>query len=263
MWALVTGASAGIGKALCRVFAAEGFDVVLTARRQARLEAVAGELERDFGVKTCVISADLADPAAPAEIFAETERRKIDVAALVNNAGLGSRGYYREVSWADHAAFLQVLVTAVAHLTHLNEPGMTERRYGRIVNVASMAGLIPGSPGRTLYGAAKAFVVRFSEALAAEHAGDNVYVTAVCPGFTHSEFHDVAGTREQVSKLPDFMWMDADVVAEQAYEAVMAGVPLLVNGTPNKALAAVARLLPANVAWRLVARQAKGIRPKS
>jgi hypothetical protein len=239
------------------VFAEHGFSVVLSARRADRLNALAKELRQSHGVDTMAIAADLSDVTAPQQIFDATEERGIAIDALCNNAGIGSRGKFGEVAWSDHAAFIQVMVTAVAHLTHLYEPGMRARGYGRIVNVASLAALMPGTPGRTLYGAAKSFVVRFSEALAAEHHDSGVHVTAVCPGFTYSEFHDVAGTREEVSQLPSVMWMDADTVARQAYDAVMAGDVLLVNGAPNKLLSTAARMLPQKWAWRLFAGQAR------
>ena len=118
---------------------------------------------------------------------------------------------------------LNVMVMAVSELTYRLLPGMIERRYGRIVNVASLAGLVPAPAGHTLYAATKAFAIKFSEALAHEGRPHGVHVTAVCPGFTLSEFHDVTGTRAQVSKLPSWMWMDAPTVARQGFDAVMDG----------------------------------------
>jgi short-subunit dehydrogenase len=249
--ALITGASAGIGEALARVFAEHGFDVVLTARREERLRAVADDL-RAKGTRATYVTADLADPAAPAALCEELVRRGIAVDALVNNAGYGVPGFYRDCRWEEHARFMQVMVTAVLELTHRLEAGMTERRWGRILNVASLAGLVPGTAGHTLYGASKAFMIKWSESLALEHADDGVHVTAVCPGFTYSEFHDVVGTREKVRKLPRFMWMDAETVARQGYRAVMDGVPLCVNGPVNQALATVARLVPERVALSIM-----------
>lgn len=256
-WALITGASAGIGREFARVFAREGFHVVLVARREKRLGELARELEHATGVRTLVVADDLADPAAPERIFAAVRAEGVHVDALVNNAGFGSRGYFRRTAWVDHAAFLQVMVTAVVHLTHLFEPGMLERRYGRILNVASVAGLLPGSAGRTLYAAAKSFVVKFSEALALEHQNDGVHVTALCPGLTYSEFHDVVGNRDEMRKIPKLMWMDAETVARQGFEAVMAGKTVAVSGTPNRALAAVAKIVPEPLALELARRSAR------
>jgi len=258
--ALVTGASAGIGVALARVFADNGFGVVLTARREDRLREVAEKIRADFGVPAVTITADLADPAAPGVLFEETRRRGLDIDALVNNAGYGVPRYFRKNPWSTHAAFLQVMVTSVVHLTHLFEPGMTERRYGRILNVSSLAGLVPGSAGHTLYGPAKAFLVRFSESLALEQRGDGVHATALCPGFTYSEFHDVLGNRSLVSRLPKLLWMDAETVAREGYEAVMAGRPVHVPGAVNRAIAGATKVMPEPLAMFMMRRQTKKIR---
>jgi len=255
-WALITGASAGIGLAYARVAAAHGFDLILTARREKRLEELAAELERNHGRRAIVIPADLAEPDAPQRLFDAVQQEGVAVDMLVNNAGFGSRGYFRRTEWKDHAAFLQVMVSSVVHLTHLFEPGMVERGWGKIVHIASLAGLMPGSAGRTLYGPAKAFLIKFTEALAQEHRGDGVTVTAVCPGFTYSEFHDVVGTREAVSRLPKVMWMDADTVAREAYAAAMEGRVVVVNGAPNRAIAALMKHAPDRIARELTHRGA-------
>ena len=145
----------------------------------------------------------------------------LTIDALVNNAGYGVPGTYLASAWERHAAMLNLMVMAVSELTYRLLPGMIERRYGRIINVASLAGLVPTPAGHTLYAATKAFAIKFSEALAHEGRPHGVHVTAVCPGFTLSEFHDVTGTRAQVSKLPAWMWMDASTVARQGFDAVM------------------------------------------
>jgi short-subunit dehydrogenase len=242
--ALITGASAGIGAAIARVFAANGFDIVLTARRAGRLEALAAELRAAHGRTVHVIAADLADPGAPARLFDEVARQRIVVDALVNNAGYGLPGRFLGVPWSDHRDFVQVMVTAVAELCYRFAPAMAERERGWIINVASVAGLVPGSAGHTLYGAAKSLVIRFSESLARELLPRGVHVTALCPGFTYSEFHDVNGMRRQVSQLPKWMWMDADTVARQAYDAVMRGDVVYVNGHMNRLTVALARHAP-------------------
>jgi len=257
---LVTGASAGIGTALARVFAEHGFGVVLTARREDRLRKLSDEIARDYGVPASFIAADLADPKAPERIFEETERLGLRIDALVNNAGYGVPNYFRNKPWSVHAEFLQVMVTAVVHLTHLYEAGMTERRYGRIINVSSLAALVPGSAGHTLYAAAKSFLVKFSESLALEHRGDGVHATALCPGFTFSEFHDVVGNRALVSKLPSVLWMRAEPVARGAYAAVMAGDSVYVPGVVNSAIATVMKVVPEPIALALVGRQTRRYR---
>lgn len=242
--ALVTGASAGIGAALARVFAEQGFDLVLVARREERLRALAQELARQFGVDARVLVADLADPTAPARIVEKCRAggRAIDV--LVNNAGYGLAGKFLDSSWDEHARFIQVMMVAVTELTWRFLPSMIERGYGRIINVASLAGLAPGSAGHTLYAASKSYLVRFSESLALETRRRGVHVTAFCPGFTHTEFHDVNGTRDLVNQLPGFLWMNADDVARDGYEAVMRGDIVRVPGRVNRTLAVLARVLP-------------------
>ena len=200
--ALVTGASAGIGRAFAEVLAAHGYRLVLVARRADRLEAAAAELRQRHGIETSAITADLAEPDAPARLAAELERRGLTVDVLVNNAGYGVPGRYEQSPWARHDANLRVMVTAVCELTHRLLPGMIERKWGRIINIASLAGHVPAPAGHTLYAATKAFLVRFSESLHAEHVRDGVHTCAVCPGFTYSEFHDVTGTRAKVSQMP-------------------------------------------------------------
>jgi hypothetical protein len=257
---LITGASAGIGTAIAKVFAANGFDLVLTARRADRLEALAAELHAGHGCAVHVIAADLADPAAPARIFDEVTQAGLTVDALVNNAGYGLPGRFLSASWADHRAFIQVMITAVADLCHRFAPGMAERQRGWIINVASVAGLVPGSAGHTLYGAAKSLVIRFSESLALELRPRGVNVTALCPGFTYSEFHDANDMRAQVSRLPKWMWMDADTVARQAFDAVMRGHVVYVNGWKNRGIVLLARYAPDWLIQKVLKRFAKKFR---
>jgi uncharacterized protein len=252
--ALVTGASAGIGKAFAEHLASDGFDLVLTARRQQRLEDLARALEAKHGVRAQVIAADLADPGAPEQIAEELRTRGLAIDVLINNAGFGIRTAFRDTPWTQHAQLIQVEVTAVAHLTHLCLPGMLERGYGRIVHVASLAGLMPGAPTSTLYAAAKSFLVKFSESLTAELKDTGVYVCAVCPGFTLSEFHDVMGTRPIVSKLPAAMWSSAEQVAREGIDAVMRGDVVYVPGPLNRVLAVIAQHLPPSAARSLMRR---------
>lgn len=259
---LVTGASAGIGRELALVFAAQGFDLVLVARRRDRLEALAQEVKDKFGVTAHVVVADLADPAAPRALFDEMVARHIMVDALINNAGFSVPGFFRDTKWAAQSALIQVMVTAVAELCHLFGPGMAARNYGRIINVASLAGHLPGAAGGTLYAAAKSFVIKMSESLSLEYQGHNVHVTALCPGFTYSEFHDVAGNRAEVSKMPKALWTEADVVAREAYAAVMAGRPVIINGRLNNFLAWLARILPQVPVRKLMARNQRNAKAK-
>lgn len=258
--ALITGASAGIGLSFARVFAEHGFDLVLTARREDRLQALADELARQHGVSVRTIAADLADPLAPERLVDELNQDGVAIDALVNNAGYGLPGRYASTAWADQARFIQVMITAYAELAHRLVPGMVERRYGRIINVASVAGLIPGSPGHTLYGASKAFLIKFSQSLALETRRHNVYVTALCPGFTYSEFHDVNATRAMVNQMPKWMWLDADSVAREGYDAVMRGRYVHVNGAVYRAMVFLVRHLPESWVIRATLTQSRKFR---
>ena len=228
--ALVTGASSGIGKAFAELLAEKGYALVLTARRRDRLEELAAAVRKSHNVGTHIIVADLADVGAASTITSELRRKNLTVDFLVNNAGYGVPGSYINVTWADHSKFMQVMVTAVLDLTYQLLPGMIERGWGRIVNIASVAGIVPAPAGHTLYGASKAFLIRFSEALAAENMDRGIHVTAVCPGFTWSEFHDVTGTRDKMNKVPGMLWLTAPHVAREGYDAVMRGDPVIVNG---------------------------------
>jgi len=254
--ALVTGASAGIGAAFARILASHGYDVALTARRAERLEKLAEEISLRYGVEAIVVAADLKEPEAPGQIldFLTAHGRTVDV--LINNAGYGLPGAYADTRWEDQHAVIQVMVSAPSELAHRVLPGMIHRQFGRIVNVASLAGLIPGAAGHTLYGAVKAFSVRFSQSLHLETAGQGVHVSALCPGLTYSEFHDVTGMRAQITQsTPPWLWLGADEVAAAGYEAVEANRPICVPGAPNKAIAAVIKLIPDDWALALMASQ--------
>jgi short-subunit dehydrogenase len=258
--ALVTGASSGIGLAFARVLAAEGYELILTARRVDRLNAIATDLQDHYGTDAVVISEDLSDPHAAERLVATIAQKSLRVDVLVNNAGYGVPGSYASTTWRQQQDFLQVLVVALAELSHRLLPGMIERRWGRIINVASMAGMLPGVAGHTLYAAAKAFVIKFSESLALETAQHGIHVCASCPGFTYTEFHDVTGTREQVNTMPKFMWLDANDVARDSYAAVMAGVPVYIPGRMYRGVAVLSRMLPQSLVWAAMRRNATKFR---
>lgn len=257
-FALVTGASSGIGAEIAREYARRGKPLVLVARRADRLEALAAELRPQVRVE--VIAADLADPAAPARLHAECVARDLRIDTLVNNAGFGVPGRYLAKDWATHQASLQVLLIAVCELSHRFLPSMEAEGHGRILNVASLAGLVPPTAGHTLYGPTKAFVTRFSETLAKEVGPKGVHVTALCPGMTYTEFHDVNGMRATVSKLPKGIWLDAATVAKLGVDAVEAGNTRIVTGRANRLIAALSKYLPDRIAGALIASKAKDFR---
>jgi short-subunit dehydrogenase len=256
--ALVTGASSGIGADIAREYARRGKPLVLTARRAERLEALAEEL-RPL-VPVVVIPADLADRDAPAQLFAATNARGIFVDTLVNNAGYGVPGRFLSTGWKTHADFLQVMVASLGELTHLYLPAMEAAGRGRVLNVASLAGLVPASPGHTMYGATKAWLIRFSECLALEMRPRGVNVTALCPGFTYTEFHDANGMRATVSKLPKWLWQDSPTVARLGVDAVEAGRLRVVTGAINRAVATLCKYLPEWLAKGLVGSRTKDFR---
>ena len=256
--ALVTGASSGIGAAIAREYARRGVPLVLVARREDRLEALAAELRER--VEVHVLAADLADPAAPARLVDAIAARGLAIRILVNNAGYGVPGRYLKHNWDTHAAFLQVMVGAVSELTWRLLPSIRASGNGRILNVASFAALVPSADGQTLYAPAKAFMVRFTESLALENADAGVHACALCPGFTRSEFHDVTGTRAMMSKLPKWMWLDADEVARAGIDGAERGEVVVVPGAVYKLLRFATRHLPERFLLRRMAKNSRRIR---
>ncbi|TAL72394.1 MAG: SDR family oxidoreductase [Rhodanobacter sp.] len=257
---LVTGASSGIGAAFAEALAARGHDLVLTARRADRMHALAARLHQQYGCTPTVLPVDLSTDAAPQHLHEALLERGLHVDWLINNAGYGVPGGFIANAWPIHAQFLQVLVTAPIELAWRLLPGMRERGYGRIVNVASLAGLVPGTAGHTLYAPAKAMLIKFSEGLALENRGHGVNVCALCPGFTRTEFHDVTGTRTVMNRLPGFAWQTAEAVAREGIAAVERGAPVHVSGRVNRVIKTVFKLLPDRLAFRLSAREAKRYR---
>lgn len=257
-YALITGASSGIGEAVAREYARRGVPLVLTARRVDRLQALAAELRNWVAVE--VIPADLSDPQAPAELVAEIEQRGVKLRILVNNAGYGVPGRYLTKEWPVHAQFLQVMIGATSELTWRVLPALRASGNGRILNVASFAALVPGADGQTLYAAAKAYLVKFSESLSLENADCKVNVTVLCPGFTWSEFHDVTGTREMMSKLPKWAWLQAHDVAKAGIDGVERGRVLVVPGRVYRAAHFIAKHLPDRMVLGLMGRNSKKIR---
>ena len=257
---LITGASAGIGAALAREFADAGWNLALTARREQPMLDLARELKRDFGTICHIIPADLSKSGAPEDILKRLAKKAPHVDGLVNNAGFGLPGSYMDSDWQAHRDFLNLMLEAPCEMTYRVLPGMKERRFGRIMNVASLAGHIPGSKGHTMYAATKSFLIKFSQSLNLELEGTGIKVSALCPGFTYSEFHDANGTRKSVSKLPDWMWMSAEDVAESGFFALERNRAVHIPGRSNKLIAAAAKILPDNIALELMRRNSEKIR---
>ena len=259
--ALVTGASAGIGAAVAREYARRGWDVALAARRAEPMEALADELRASHGVRAEVFAgADLFDPETPARLYGEVVARMGTVDGLVNNAGYGHPGRYLASPWEDHARFIQLMLTAPSQLAHLASASMKARGFGRIMNVASLAGHLPGTDGHTLYAAVKSYLVKFSQSLNAELKGTGVYVSALCPGFTFTEFHDVNGTRDNLNQLPGFMMQSAEAVAKSGVDALERNKAVHVTGAVNKTIAAAARLMPGAMSQNLMEKNSSRFR---
>jgi len=260
---LVTGASAGIGAEFARQYAALGWDIALTARRIERLDVLKNEIEHDSGVQVYTLQQDLARSTSVQAILKEISALGRHVDGVVNNAGYCLPGTFLNTKWKDQAAFLRVLYAAPVELTHKVLPGMVERGFGRIINVASLAGYAPGSSGHTLYGSVKAGMIKFSESIHAEAqvAGAlDVHCTALCPGFTWSEFHDVNGTRQQTNQMPSWLWMEAEPVVRAGIEACEKGLPVTVPGRVNKGLATLARMMPESLGRKIMSGQGRRFR---
>jgi short-subunit dehydrogenase len=250
--ALITGASAGLGRELAQLFAADKHDVVLVARRRDQLEELATQLTAKHGVVASVIPADLADPASPARILEELERRNLEIEFLVNNAGFGGTGRFVERDLSRDLEMVQVNVAAVVHLTGLLLPAMVARKSGRILNMGSTAGFQPG-PFMATYYATKGFVNSWTEALARELRGTGVTATVVCPGATNTEFGAISGNG--TSRLFRMAAMPATPVARSAYRAMMAGKVVVIPGFFNKLSLQIQRVssrrMTRNVTWWL------------
>lgn len=242
--ALITGASAGLGEAFAHAYARRGFDVALTARRKDRLDLVAAELRSRHGVETYVIPADLGDWEAHKAILAELAQAGRPVDALVNNAGFGVPQTYARVDWARHREFLMALVVNACGLAWDVAGPMAERGSGSIINVASLAGFAPGAAGYTLYPAAKSFAIKFSQSLDAELRHKGVKVTAVCPGFTKTEFSKAAGVEALMEQAPRMFWQKPEQVVQAALGANARGKVIEVPAWWNKLAAVALQTIP-------------------
>lgn len=240
--ALITGATAGIGAEFARQLAAQGHSVVLVARDETRLRAKAEELERTYGVRAEVLAADLADDAGVAAVVARLSDPARPVEILVNNAGMGLLRSFAENDIADEKRHLKVHVESAMELTHAALQGMLERRSGRIINVASVAAFLP----RETYSAAKGWLVSFSRWANLAYGKQGVSVTAVCPGFTHTEFHDRMGMDKTAA--PRWMWLQAERVVREGLADNERGKAVSIPTKRYKMLLAVARVLPARLA---------------
>jgi len=241
---LITGASAGIGAELARVFAKHGHKLALVARNQAKLKALAVELKSEFGTDAIVIPADLSAAKGVTALVAALDKRKAEIDILVNNAGVLEVGPFCDTPTEDLMNLVSLNVAAVTQLTSLLLPRMVERKFGRILNVASLAAF-QSLPTMAAYAASKAYVLALTEALSEELRGTGVTVTALCPGLTDTDM--VAGVKARSStaaSMPSILISDPKDVARQGYRALMAGRVIHVPGLPNRVSAAWAQVTP-------------------
>lgn len=248
--ALITGPTSGIGKAFARELARQGHDLLLVSRDEVRLAETANELGGTYGVVVECLSADLTDRAEIDRVVSWVSNREVDV--LVNNAGFGVKGAFLETDVDDEQQMMDILMTSVLRLTRAVVPGMVSRGRGYVFTVSSVAGWITGGT----YSAAKAWATVFTEGLSVELSGTGVRAVAVCPGFTHTEFHQRAGMN--MDSVSNWMWLTADDVVQQAMRDARAGKTISVAGAQYQALSALLRVLP-----RSLVRRATGVRQTS
>jgi len=236
--ALITGATAGIGAAYARLLAKEGFDLVLVARDLPRLKGVAKELSNLYKIKAETFKADLTKPAQLAKVEKRLANNSKPIEVLINNAGFGLKDSFLVSNLAKEQELLDVLVTAPMRLSHAVLPGMIKRNSGSIVNVSSVASFIAGGT----YSAAKSYLTIFSEYLHTELRDTNIKVSALCPGFTRTEFH--ARGKMKMSGLPNYMWTTVDQVVAKSWRYVKAGKVICIPGWQYMLLSSIARIAP-------------------
>ena len=250
-YVLVTGASSGIGREFARLFAEDGWNLVLTARDEARLEAVKVEAEERHGIRVIVLARDLADPATPASIFAALEREGIAVSALVNDAGFNVHGPFEVTDLEQELEMIQVHVTALTHLTKLFLHQRPTQTPAMILNVSSIAAFVPG-PNVSVHFATRAYILSFSEALARELSRTSVSVTCLCPGPVRSAFYKRANMENvRLATGWPLRLMDAHTVAKVGYAAMKKGQVVVIPGLQNKVIAFFSRHIPRALATRI------------
>jgi len=238
---LITGASSGIGMGLAKIFAVDGSDLVLVARREDRLNELAQELKSEHGIEVHVLPKDLSKKSAPKEIFTQLNKEKIQIDVVVNNAGFGNKGSIAELDTDLQVDMVQVNVAALTHLTSLFLPGIVERGYGGILNVGSLAGFQPG-PNLAVYFATKAYVLSFTEALAEEISNPNIKISCLAPGPVRTEFGEKSDLED--SLLFKVSLMDMEPVVKAGYEGFRKGQTIVIPGLKQQIVPFLNRFTP-------------------
>jgi short-subunit dehydrogenase len=248
-YALITGASSGIGYELAKLFAKDGKNLIIVSRNRDKLDQVKIEIENKYRIRVKILPKDLSDPKASVEIFSELEKEDIDVDILVNNAGFGVYGLFSETDFQEELEMIQLHISSLTHLTKLFLKKMLENKSGRILNVASLIGFLP-VPLFSVYAASKAYVLHFSEALANELQGTGVSVTCLCPSPTDTLFNKRGNVEN--SKSAKGMMIDAATAAEAGYKALKRGKAITVPGIKGKPLVILTRIAPRNLLMKVM-----------
>jgi short-subunit dehydrogenase len=227
--ALITGASAGLGAEFARQLAGRGKDLILVARRTQPMEDLAKTLVDRYGVSVEIIASDLSDRNATSALFDTVCERDLEVDTLINNAGSVGPDLLRARDWPAQQKYMELMMTSVAGMCHHFIPPMQQRGYGRVLNVSSVAGHVSFA-GDTSYGPTKAYLIALSKGLAATVRSQGVNVLALCPGFTHTDFHQTDGLIRMKNRSPDFLWYDADVVVREGLAALEKGKAVYISG---------------------------------
>jgi short-subunit dehydrogenase len=242
--AFITGASGGLGEEFARICAADKMDLILVARTKDKLEALASELTKAHGIRTLVIAADLSDQKSTEHVAEEIDKSGMAVTVLINNAGFGTFGLFAQSDLKDQTNMLELNIVSLTRLTRLLLPGMIERKYGKILNIASIAAFSAG-PLMSVYYATKAYVLNFSLALSNELKDTGITVSCLCPGTTETGFHKRGGIDK--SKLFSGHTASAHDVCMIGYKGMLKGKPIIIPGIQNKLMAFATRLVPRTV----------------
>ncbi len=248
-YALITGASGGIGYELAKLFAKDGKNLIIVSRNKDKLDQVKTEVENKYGTRVKVLPKDLSDPKAPLEIYSELDKEDIGVDILVNNAGFGVFGLFSETDLQEEFEMIQLHISTLTHMTKLFLKKMLENKSGRILNVASCIGFLP-TPLFSVYAASKAYTLHFSEALANELQGTGVSVTCLCPPPTETSFHKTGNVEN--SKTAKGIMLDVATVAEAGYIALKKGKVMVTLGLKGRALAILVRIAPRNLITKIM-----------
>ena len=246
-YALITGASSGIGLEIANCLAEKGFNLILTARRENILEIASRDISEKYKVKVDFVSSDLSDSSAPDQIFNFCVSKGYQVDILVNNAGYGIKTSFHKTSMDDEEKFIRVLGISVIAMTKIFLPDMIMRGSGKIMVVSSVAAFSPPSSIQALYGPIKTFMNRFSDSININYNHKGITSTAVCPGFTVTGFHTASGVQDEMDRVPKFMKFSAKRVASEAVEATLSGKSLCVPTKTYKILVFILKHIPESV----------------